>query len=222
MMPKSSSAVRPSGSTNRLPPCRSPWKMPSTIAPSMKAIIAGAHDRLGVDAGVLHADDVVEVEAVEPLHHEHPAGDERSGAGGGRRSWSWPRSWSIAAMSSMFGGFEPEVELLDDRLGEQLDQRRRVGQRGDRDAADEVRARATPSPAGPCGRADAHGGALHLHDDLLAGAQRRGVHLGDRRRGERGLVERGEHVLEAGAEVLLDGERGRRRTARAAPGRGTS
>ena len=28
VMPKSSSAVRPSGRTKRFPPCRSPWKMP--------------------------------------------------------------------------------------------------------------------------------------------------------------------------------------------------
>ena len=47
-------------------------------------------------------------------------------------------------MSSMLAASMPEVELLDDRLGEQLDERRWVGQRGDRDAADEVRARATP------------------------------------------------------------------------------
>ena len=38
-MPKSSSAVRPSGSTKRLPPWRSPWKRPWIIAPSMKAIM---------------------------------------------------------------------------------------------------------------------------------------------------------------------------------------
>ena len=37
------------------------------------------------------------------------------------------------------GRLDAEVELLDDRLGEQLDERRRVGQRGDRDAPDEVR-----------------------------------------------------------------------------------
>ena len=36
-------------------------------------------------------------------------------------------------------GLEPEVELLDDLLGEQLDERGRVGERGDRDAADEQR-----------------------------------------------------------------------------------
>ena len=36
-------------------------------------------------------------------------------------------------------GLEAEVELLDDRLGEQLDERRRVGEHGDRDPADEER-----------------------------------------------------------------------------------
>ncbi|CAB4584373.1 unannotated protein [freshwater metagenome] len=39
-MPKSSSAVRPSASTKRLPPCRSPWNTPYTMAPSMSATIA--------------------------------------------------------------------------------------------------------------------------------------------------------------------------------------
>ena len=38
-MPKSSRAVRPSGRTNRFPPCRSPWKMPWIMAPSMNPII---------------------------------------------------------------------------------------------------------------------------------------------------------------------------------------
>ena len=37
-------------------------------------------------------------------------------------------------------GLEPEVELLDDRLREQLDERGRVRERGDRDAADHARA----------------------------------------------------------------------------------
>ena len=45
---------------------------------------------------------------------------------------------------------------------------------------------------------------LHLDDDLLAGAQRGGVHLGDRGGGERGGVERGEQVLDPAAEVGLD------------------
>ena len=39
----------------------------------------------------------------------------------------------------MFAGLEPEVELLDDRLGEELDERRWVGERRDRDPPDEMR-----------------------------------------------------------------------------------
>ena len=34
-MPKSINTVRPSGRTMRLPPCRSPWKTPKSMAPSM-------------------------------------------------------------------------------------------------------------------------------------------------------------------------------------------
>ena len=36
----------------------------------------GADDGLGVDAGVAHAGHVVELEALEALHHEHPRGDQ--------------------------------------------------------------------------------------------------------------------------------------------------
>ena len=100
-------------------------------------------------------------------------------------------------------GLEAEVELLDDRLREQLDERGRVGERGDRDPADEARRE-------PRHRADvfAHEPrdlrALHLHDDLFAGAQPRRVHLRDRRRRDRRAVEALEHVVERAAEVELD------------------
>ena len=46
-------------------------------------------------------------------------------------------------------GLEPEVELLCDRLGEQLDQRRRVRERGDRDPTDEERSQPAHRRAGP-------------------------------------------------------------------------
>ena len=45
---------------------------------------------------------------------------------------------------------------------------------------------------------------LDLDDDLLAGVQGGEVHLGDRRRGERLLLERGEQVGRVGAEFLLE------------------
>ena len=117
------------------------------------------------------------------------------------------------------GGLDAEVELLDDGVGEQLDERRRVGQGGDRDAADEVRRQPRHRPQVVVHEAG-DVGALHLDDDVLARAQARGVHLGDRRRGERRHVERGEHVVERSSEVGLDGAPARRRTAPPAPGRG--
>ena len=104
------------------------------------------------------------------------AGDRRSRAGRARR-----RS---RATSSMFCGLEPEVELLGDGLGEQLDQRRRVGQRGDRDAADEERRQPRHDlEVGVHERG--HRRPLHLDHDPLAGDERGGVDLGDRRGGER-------------------------------------
>ena len=47
-------------------------------------------------------------------------------------------------------------------------------------------------------------GSLHLHDDLLAGAEPGGVHLGDRRGRDGRLVEPLEQLLERAAEVDLD------------------
>ena len=68
-------------------------------------------------------------------------------------------------------GLEPEVELLDDGLGEQLDQRGRVGEGGDRDAADQQRrdpAHGGEVPADQRG----HVGPLDLDHHPLAGPQR--------------------------------------------------
>ena len=139
VMPKSMSTVRPSGCTIRLPPCRSPWKTPYNIAPSMNDDEAGVQHRFGVDAGVVHRGDVVPRDAVEPFHHEHAPRHERRVRAGHDQSRAGRSRASTRAMSSMFSRLEPEVELLDDRLREQLDERGRVGERGDRDAADEPR-----------------------------------------------------------------------------------
>ena len=104
---------------------------------------AGPHDRLGVDAGRPHAVDVAEVEAVEPLHHEHAARHQRRVGPGHDEVALVERGEGRGDIEHVLG-LEPEVELLDDRLGEELDQGRRVGQRGDRDPAHQVRAPATP------------------------------------------------------------------------------
>ncbi len=78
-----------------------------------------------------------------------------------------------------------------------------VGQRGDRDAADEVRrepAHGAQVPAHEAGDLR----PLDLDDDLLAGVQPGRVHLGDGRRGDGRLVDPGEDGLQRRAELLLE------------------
>ena len=101
------------------------------------------------------------------------------------------------------GGLHPEVELLHDRLGEQFDQRRWVGQRSDGDPADEVRCQPGHHPQ-VLAHQSGDAGSLDLDHDLLSRVQRCRVDLGDRGRGERRAVEGGEHALERNAEVFFD------------------
>ena len=200
-MPKSSSAVRPSGSTNRFPPWRSPWKMPWIIAPSMKAIIpVRTTSSVSMPASCMPCH-VVELEPRQPLHHQHPPGDEGRVRAGD----------DVAPLVELgqhggdvehVGGLEAEVELLHDGLGEQLHEGRRVGQRGDGDAADEVRCQPGHGPQ-VLAHESGHLGALDLDDDRLAGPQRGGMDLGDRGRGEGSAVEPGEGGFERGAQVGL-------------------
>ena len=97
---------------------------------------AAAYDGLGVDSRGAHALDVGEVEPAQSFHHEHPAGDQ---CGVGARD----DEVALAELGEGRGdvehvlGLEAEVELFDDGLGEELDQRRGVGQRRDRDPADQ-------------------------------------------------------------------------------------
>ena len=79
------------------------------------------------------------------------------------------------------GGLDTEVELLDDRVGEELDERRRVGQGRDRDPPDEVRSDPRHRPQVFADQ-PVDVGTLHLDHDVLTGAQARRVDLGDRRR----------------------------------------
>ena len=100
-------------------------------------------------------------------------------------------------------GLEPEVELLDDGLGEQLDQGRRVGQGGHRDPAHQLRG--DPRHGGDVQPHQAgHGAALHLDHDPLAGPQGGRVDLGDGGRGDGYAVEGREHLGQRSAQVLLD------------------
>ena len=89
-----------------------------------------------VDPGRPHALDVVPGEAVEPLHDEHPARHE-PWMGAGDDDGALVGLCEDVADVEHVGGLEAEVELLDDRLGEKLDERRRVGERRHRDPPDE-------------------------------------------------------------------------------------
>ncbi len=164
---------------------------------------AGANHGVGVDAGVLHAGHVVEVEAVEPLHHEHPRGDER-GMGTGDDVAPLSQLHEAAGHVQHVLGLEAEVQLLADRLGEQLDQRRRVGQGGEGEAPDEERGEPRHHLE-VLGDERSHRGALDLDDHPLAGSEGCRVDLGDRRGGQRGAFEVGEDILEGSSELALDG-----------------
>ena len=199
-MPKSNSTVRPHGCTSRLPPCRSPWNTPWISAPSRHAI-SPARSTASVSTPASCIDSTSSnakprsrsITRTRARHEDRVRArhDHRALLGGGEH---------VREVEHVLG-LEAEVELLDDLLGEQLDERRRVGQRGDGDAADEQRRRATPARAGPSRTSAATARALHLHDDLLAGEQARRVHLRDRRRRERLLGELGEHRPRAAARA---------------------
>ena len=220
VMPKSSRAVRPSGRTNRFPPCRSPWKIPWRMAPSTKPIMP-----------------VRTTASVSTPASRMPATSSKRNPS--RRSITSTRGVTsvgvragddvapLAELGERAGdvehvlGLEPEVELLGDRLGEQLDQCGRVGQRGDRDASDQLRGQPRHDPQVV---ADQPGDRrpLDLDHHLLAGAERRRVHLGDRGRGQRRAVDPPEHLAERAARGRPRSPRGRPGTARRAPGRGSS
>ncbi len=100
-------------------------------------------------------------------------------------------------------GLEAEVELLHDRLSEQLDQGRWVGQGGHGDAAHQERG--DPAHGGEItAHQGGHVGTLHLDDHGLAGLEARRVDLGDRGGGDGCLVELAELLLERHAEVGFD------------------
>ncbi len=70
---------------------------------------------------------IVEGETAQPFHHQHPAGHQ-SRVGPGHHHGPLVGGGQDPGHVEHVVGFEAEVELLHDGLGEQLDQRRRVGQ----------------------------------------------------------------------------------------------
>ena len=193
--------MRPSGSTKRFPPCRSPWKMPWIMAPSMKPIMP-----------VRTTASVSTPASRMPATSSNLKPSSRSiTSTRGVTSSGWGRGITYVALAQLGERLrhvehvlrlDAEVELLGDRLGEQLDEGRRVGQRRDRDPTDRERREPRHDPEVLVDELPDRR-ALHLHDDVLARAQRRAVHLRDRRRGEGLGVEPREHLLRAAAEVLL-------------------
>ena len=101
-------------------------------------------------------------------------------------------------------GLEAEVELLDDGLGEELDQGGGVGQRRHRDASHQ--SGGDPAHGGQVAADQGgHLGALDLDDHGLARLQGGRVDLGDRGRRHRCALEAGEDLLQGSAQVLLHG-----------------
>ena len=96
----------------------------------------GAYDVLGVDTSVLHSGHVIKVEAVNPLHHERPAGHER-GVRTGCDISILPEVMKHAGDVEHVRCLHPEVEFLHDCFGKDLDERRWVGERSNGDAADQ-------------------------------------------------------------------------------------
>ena len=112
---------------------------------------ARAQHGRGVDAGGPHAGGVAPGEPVQLLHDQHPPGHQL-GVGPGHHDEPLAGHGEHRGDVEHVLGLEPEVELLDDGLGEQLDQGRRIGQGGDRDAARPAWGRSRTwrrCPAGP-------------------------------------------------------------------------
>ncbi len=159
---------------------------------------AGPDDGMGVHSRLLHTDDVVEVEASQPLHHQHPF-RHVIGVGSGNHEALLIQFHEHLGHVEHVGRLQPEVQLLHDGLGEQLDQRRGVGQGRHRDPPDQERGDPTQHS-----KVLADEGVdprpLDLDHHLLAGPQHCGMDLGDGCRGQRHTVEGLEHLMHRPAQ----------------------
>jgi len=163
---------------------------------------AGAHDGDRVDARLAHARRVVELEALESLHHEHAARDELGVRARHHVSVLAELAQDARDLDHVVG-LHAEVELLDDRLGEELDERGGIGERRDLDAPDQVR-REPGHDAQVAAHELADRRSLDLDHDLLAGGEARRVDLCDGGRGEGRRRDPVEGLLERAGEVLLE------------------
>ncbi len=117
----------------------------------------GSDNGGGIDPGPAHTGHVVPAKAREPFHDQHTASHEVRVRAGHHHG-------PLIGLGQYPGyvehvvGLEAEVEFLHDRLREQLDQGRWVGQGGHRDAPDQV------------GRQPRHGGDVAAHEARRPGA----------------------------------------------------
>ena len=157
---------------------------------------------MGVDTVLFVTLHVVEAEAVEAFHHQHSTGDEF-------RVRARHHELTLIEIGEHrrhidhVGGFDSEIEFLADRSGEDLDQRRRVGERRHRDTADEER-RQPRHDLEILMHEVVHRRSLHLDDDGGAVVKGRAVDLRDRRRCDWLSFEGGKDGFERRSEVGLD------------------
>lgn len=183
------------------PAWRSPWKKPCTSTPSTTVCTPIRSRRSGVDARCLHALDVAEAEAVDPLHREHALADElpvhlrHAGVGDPLAVEDRPHPIHVVRL-------EAEVHLLVERAGEVLGERPGRADRRLRDALEHLAHEEEGA------QVVAHLGLeprpLHLHHHSTAIEQRGRVDMRDRRGRDRGVVELAERAPQRAAEVLLD------------------
>ena len=182
------------------------------------ALHGQAHDAVPVELGMGHGG-VGVADAGHPLHHQHPGGDE-AGDGPGHPDVVEAGVLVGQADLGQVQRLEPEVELLQHQLGEQLDEPGQVGDAGPlaqpvgHDGDDRQRPDVGLEPL-------AQPGPLHLDRHLGAVGQPAQVDLGDAGRGHRHGVDPLEASRPAVAELAVDHPFRRRRAAAAAPRPGT-
>ena len=142
--------------------------------------------------------------ARQVLHDQHPRRDQVGDGARDAEGIEHPRVLARQPDLHHVESLEAEVHLLQDELGEQLDESARVG--GAHGAA------ATLTEGGQQGHGPDVGlelstqaGAADLDHDLLPGlSQPGGVHLGDRRRSQREVAEGLEDLVDRSTKLTLD------------------
>ena len=161
----------------------------------------GVQDGLGVDPRGADRIGVAPRKPFEAFHDQH-APRHQGRMGTGDDDGVLARVGQHAGDVEHVLGLEAEVELLHDRLCEQLDEGRRVGEGGDRDAAHQQRGE--PAHGGQvAAHQPGHVGTLHLHHHGLAAVQARRVDLGHRCRRHGRPGELAELLFEGHAQVGL-------------------